>query len=138
MVLTFMERWFLWMFSPTLQVIVSGFLELSNGCIRLAEIESEGLRFLLAAAFLSFGGICVTLQTASVAEGLSMKLYFPGKLLHCSISILLGCFMQLALPSGSRFHCSGAAIGSAAVIIIILSFVYYSKKSSGIPAIIGV
>lgn len=138
MVLAFMENWFLWLFPQPVQVIISGILELSNGCLRLTELESEGLRFLIAAGFLSLGGICVTLQTSSVADGISMKLYFPGKLLQCSISILLGYFMQPLLPAASRCRCTGAAFAATVMIITVLSFLHYSEKSSGNPAIIGV
>lgn len=137
-VLAFIESWFLWLFPVPTQVIISGILELSNGCIRLAEIDNEGLRFLLAAGFLSFGGICVTLQTASVADEIPMKLYFPGKILQCSISILLACFMQMILPVDSRCHCLGAATVSAAAIVAIFLFLRYSEKSSGIPAVVGI
>ncbi|MBR4290308.1 MAG: hypothetical protein IKT52_06690 [Oscillospiraceae bacterium] len=138
MVLSFLEIWFLWLLPLPLQVIVSGILELSNGCIRLTELDCEGLRFLAASGFLSLGGICVTLQTASVADGITMKLYFPGKILQSGISILLAYLFQFTLPAGVRYHCTGIAVISTAVIIIVLSIFQRFKKSSGIPAFSGV
>ena len=138
MVLTFLDRWFLWMLPDAAQVAASGILELSNGCIQLLRINCEGLRFIVAAGLLAFGGICVTLQTASVTSGISMALYFPGKVLQCSISILLAYLMQWMLPTTARFY-SPALLSVAAIVLIgaVLALRYH-KKSSGIPAIIGV
>ena len=138
MVLAFLDVWFLWRFPRILQVMIAGFLELSNGCIRLAEIEIEGLRFIIASGFLSLGGICVTLQTASVIDGISMELYFPGKILQCCISIILCCVLQFIFPAQSRCAPNVIAITAIAATGIILSIMYYSEKNSGIPAIHGV
>ena len=138
MVLTFLDRWFLWMLPTPAQVAASGILELSKGCIQLLRIDCEGLRFIIAAGLLAFGGICVTLQTASVTSGISMALYFPGKVLQSSVSILLAYLMQLAFPPEARYH-SPALLSVAAIVLIgaVLALLYH-KKSSGIPAIIGV
>lgn len=138
MILAFWERWFLWMLPLPVQITISGILELANGCVRLCEIGYEGLRFILASAFLSLGGICVWLQTASVTEGISMKLYFPGKLLQCAISTLLSCLMQFLIPAPFRYNCSGILAVSVAVLVGCVIGLQYSKKSSGIPSAVGV
>lgn len=138
MLLTLMENWLLWMLPLPMQVILTGILELSNGCVRLAELNCEGLQFLIAAAFLSLGGVCITLQTATVTQNISMKLYFPGKILQCCISIILSGLMQPLFPVSSRCNCSGAILVSAAVMVVILLRMKHFKKSSGIPATIGV
>ena len=78
--LNYLDRWFLWYFPVWGQVSIRGLLELANGCLSLSEISSEGIRFLLCEAMLSFGGCCVALQTISVTPGLSLKHYFMGKL----------------------------------------------------------
>ena len=87
--LAFLERWFLWILPVWLQVTVTGFLELSNGCLELTKIDSEPIRFLLCSAMLSLGGCCVALQTLSVTQGLDFRGYCWGKLLQTGLSILL-------------------------------------------------
>ena len=126
MVLHFLERWFLWLLPKTAQVVVAGILELSNGCIGLAQLESEGLRFVIAAGLLSLGGICVTLQTASVAEGISMKQYFPGKILQGAFSFLASYCMQLIVFPGSCIRLPVGVILFAAAVL--LSMVFYLRK----------
>ncbi len=88
--LHYLSNWFLSHFPVWLQTILSGSLELTNGCIGLNLIDSECLRFCISAAILSFGGICVAMQTSSVVKDLGMGMYFPGKLLQSIISFLLG------------------------------------------------
>lgn len=101
--IVFLDRWFLWYLPAEVQVAISGLLELSNGCMALYNIGDTGLRFILCAGFLSFGGLCVTMQTYSVVStGVDRSLYFPGKVLHCCISLILaslaqGCRMPLLL-----------------------------------------
>ena len=83
----FLDRWVLWLFPETIQICIRGSLELTNGFLAAKNIPEPGIRFVLCAAFLSFGGLCVAMQTRSVSD--SMGLYFPGKLLQTCISILL-------------------------------------------------
>jgi len=132
-ILAFLESWILQFLPAPFQIILTGFLELSNGCIRLAELEREGLRFIIASALLSLGGLCVTLQTASAVNGISMRLYFPGKALQCCFSILLSCLLQSVFPATSR--CSYPTIIVTAVITIPLAilFMQYSKKVVEFP-----
>lgn len=137
-VLSYLEVWFMYLFPFSLQAVISGLLELSNGCMRLSGFHTEGLRFLVASGLLSFGGLCVTLQTASVANGISMKFYFPGKILQCSFSILLSCLAQFILPKGSRIRCAPVALISILLIAAVRIFFVYYEKSSGIPEAIGV
>lgn len=95
--ISFLQRWFLWYLPASSQVAISGLLELSNGCCELSRIDSEGLRFVIATGLLSFGGICVTMQTASVTAGLKLKPYICGKLLQLLISLLLAVILQTIL-----------------------------------------
>lgn len=85
----FLERWVLWLFPDSIKVLIIGLLELSNGCCRLTEIEAVSARFIAAAAMLSFGGVCVYLQTVSAVRGISLKTYISGKLLQTVFSIVL-------------------------------------------------
>ena len=139
-ILTFMQRWFLWLFPIPMQVIISGFLELSNGCIYLTEVPSEGLRFMIASAMLAIGGVCVTLQTASVASSLSLASYIPGKILQCCFSIMLSCLLQFVFPAQLRFQNTSVVLASSGIILLIfLARNHRSwKKSSSFPTIIGV
>ena len=93
MILTFLENWLLWMLRVWVQVALSGFLELTNGCCGLALIPDSDLRFVLCSCMLAFGGICVLLQTASVTSGLSLLPYCKGKLHQTLYSFLLSCAM---------------------------------------------
>lgn len=137
-ILVIVENWFLWILPVPARVILAGVLELSNGCIRLSDLNCEGLRFIIASGLLSFGGICVTLQTVSVADKLSLRRYFPGKLLQCCISVILSYFLQLCFPAPLREHGNSIPIMLAVTVIFILCALKYRKKSSSIPAIVGV
>ena len=87
-ILGFLQRCGLGLLPDWGQVLISGLLELANGSLLLTQITSLPLRFLLASVMLNFGGLCVAMQTASVAEGLNMKGYLFGKLLQTFFSML--------------------------------------------------
>ena len=89
MLLELLQRWFLWLIPAEFSILITGLLELSNGCLRLSEIQQEDLRFLMASVLLSFGGFCVLLQTMSLFPELTVKRYLSGKLLQTLYSILL-------------------------------------------------
>ena len=103
--LAFLQRWFLWLTANEVQVFLVGLMELSNGCCRLIEITSSGTRFVMFAGILGFGGACVAMQTASVTNGLGTGLYFPGKIMQGSISVLISYFLQAILFQPSH-RCS--------------------------------
>ena len=111
------------------QIIITGLLELSNGCLRLSEVEFESIRFLIASFLLPLGGLCVALQTAAVTKGISMLLYFPGKILQCCISVFLSCLFQFILPFEFRFNCAVPAMLSILIAIFIVLNFQYSKKT---------
>ena len=138
-VLTFLQRWFLWMLPEGVQIIISGFLELSNGCVQLSEIAPEGLRFLLAGVLLSVGGLCVAMQTASVAGGLSLRQYFIGKGMQSLISLILCGILQFIFPPEQRVPVSGIWIISGLMLPGIFSIpLLKKKKRSSIPGSVGV
>lgn len=66
----------------------AGFLELTNGVLRLSPTRSG---FVTAAALLGWGGLSVHCQTASVLDGTNVPLdrYFLGKALQSLLSALL-------------------------------------------------
>ena len=85
----FLERWVLWYFPVEVQVLVRGLLELSSGCCQLSVIGSPALRFLVCTVQLSFGGLCVAMQTASVIGSLSMTRYLRAKLFQTAAAAVL-------------------------------------------------
>ena len=89
MVICFLNRWVLWLFPIPVQILLSGFLEMTNGCIALKELADEKVRFIICSALLSFGGLCVGMQTRAVTQGLSLKYYFYGKAAQTIISAIL-------------------------------------------------
>ena len=96
-ILAFVEHWFFFMLDTPWQVVLTGILELSNGCCSLNLIGNTDLRFVIASCMLAIGGICVTMQTASVAQGLSFKYYLIGKLLQLVFSLILSMSYVLKL-----------------------------------------
>lgn len=120
MLSAFLSRWFFWYLPEEIQVIFTGILELSSGCCILSQIEPLWLRFLVCSGFLSFGGICVLMQTASVISSLSLKSYLSGKLKQTAISLLLSAlFWMMGWP----------ILLSAALLLIPV----FRKKRSGFP-----
>lgn len=122
--LAFFRRWFLWLLAQTPQAIVVGLLELVNGCQSLFTIKEEGLRFILCACFLAFGGICVGMQTLSVTEEVGSGMYFPGKLLQTVVSFLLACPIQFVLFSAEN-KANGMLPYMLTVLVIFTAVVIY-------------
>ena len=88
-VIAFLDRWILWAVGTDGRVAIIGLLELSNGCCCLRLISREGVRFVICNVLLSFGGLCVVYQTASVCRGLKLRYYFLGKTLQgCTAAFL--------------------------------------------------
>ena len=80
--ISFLDRWFLWAVAAPLRITIIGFLELSNGCCCLNLISREDIRFIVCNLLLAFGGLCVAYQTASVCRGLGLRYYFAGKMVQ--------------------------------------------------------
>lgn len=135
--LSFLERWVLGPLPQTLRIGILGFLELTNGCVGLNIISGIGLRFILFVGMITFGGLCVSMQTlSSIAPGIPTDLYFPGKLLQGCISVLLAWLVQLAFPNALH----SLTIPSVAVLIggIIAIFLRKAGKNSSISVPVGV
>ena len=88
-IITFLDRWILWLFPPEVRVAVIGVLELSNGCCSLTLVNDVRVRLILCSGMLALGGLCVTMQTVSSVRGLKMNQYYLGKILQFVCSILL-------------------------------------------------
>ena len=85
----FLTKWVFWCIPFEIQVLLTGILELSNGCCMLSQIQDEALRFLICSCLLSLGGICITMQTAAVIGSLSLKTYLKGKFQHVLMCMML-------------------------------------------------
>lgn len=96
-VLSVCDKWILFRFPEHIKVLISGLLELSNGCVSLTNLSDEKTRFIYACTMLAFGGFCVGMQTGSVTQDLGFGYYFPGKVLQTLISVLFCLCVQPAL-----------------------------------------
>lgn len=123
---TFADRWFLWLVPEWIRVLFSGFLELSNGCLRLSVLASEEIRFIFCSVMLSWGGICVIMQTASVTKGLKLRYYLLGRLLHTGFSLFLSLSILGILPKLSL------------VLPVLLISGWKAVKRGSIPKAAGV
>ncbi len=81
-VLSVLDKWFLSSLPEHNGTVIAGLLELSNGCVRLQYVNMPMLQFILCGTILTFGGICVHLQTKSVTNSLSARYYLLGKILQ--------------------------------------------------------
>lgn len=139
LLITMLERWFLWLLPNSLRCFLYGVLELANGSCSLISIESLGMRFVLFSAMLALGGLCVAMQTRSVCNDLSIRLYFLGKLTQAAIAVLLSSLVQPLLPTNERYAISPVIL--AICCLTILSYHYFSikltkKDSNSSPAMV--
>lgn len=132
--IAFLQRWVLWLLPPVGQLLVSGILELTNGCLELGTVTNERLRFLLASVFLALGGVCVAMQTMSAVSqaGLDGGLYFPGKLLQGCISFFLASLMVPFLFPHSQWEMP-AQIWLPVGLLTGILLLKIRKNNSSIP-----
>lgn len=122
MLITFLDRWLLWLIPEPVRTALVGLLELSNGCLELSYIKQIGWRFLLAGIMLSLGGSCVWMQTLSVFPELLIWDYITGRILHCLTGLILS-LPVLPMLAGQRTVISflfPIIIGLTLVILALL------------------
>lgn len=137
--ITFLDRWLLWLLPNEASVAVMGILELTNGCCQLEQIENTGLRFMAASGLLAFGGLCVTMQTVSVTGKLGLGTYLSGKLIQTVISLILSFGIQMLFPAEHRFTVNSSLATALPVILAIFAILLReSEKRGSIPKEIGV
>ena len=129
-VIVFINRWVLWSLPVAVRVIISGILELTNGCCGLTSLNDLGLRFVICSGLLAFGGLCVTMQTISVSAGMGLGWYFPGKLLQTLISLVLASFVQMLIAP--RQFSDLFFIVLLSVLLFSISFLIIHQKNSSI------
>lgn len=126
-VIAFLDRWFLWVLPVTMQVIITGLLELSNGCCELYRISDPNIRFVVCSCLLACGGLCVTMQTRSAAAALSIKPYLKGKLLQTLFSLLISVSVTL-----------GVWIPVVVTLLFLTMLLQKVQKRGRNPAAVGV
>lgn len=92
--ITFAQKWCLRYLPKPLEVLITGILELTNGCVSLSAVDHTGLRFLICSVLLGFGGLCVALQTSSVASDVRQRKYLPGKCIQALFSFIFAYIVQ--------------------------------------------
>ncbi len=126
-VLTFLDRWLLWLLPLDVRICIYGLLELANGCCSADMIASVGMRFILTSGMLAFGGVCVAMQTASVTRELGLGQYLPGKLMQTCISLFLSFVVQrFAFPASEQLALSHVL--PWLLPILIFGFAYIAQK----------
>lgn len=120
--LGFMQRWVLWYFPSAIQVLVSGIFELTNGACMLTTIPDESVRFVICCILLSFGGICVIMQTKGVIFDLSILPYIKGKAVQTLVSTCISITVSTVLFPSMYFskHRIWQILSGFALIFLIL------------------
>ena len=94
----FLQVWFLWYLPVELQAAICGILEMTNGCVELCRVGDPSVQFILCAALLGFGGVCVTMRTYSVLHpNIDRRMYFPGKVIQSALSAILAGVIQILI-----------------------------------------
>lgn len=133
-ILAFAQRWMFPFLPELLCVILSGMLELSNGCFLLPKIVSEDLRLIVAAGFICFGGVCVLLQIRAIvsAQEISMVSCIGQKLLQAVLGAAIAAayirFGICALPIAPI-----VAVSVKKEVEKILVLLYNVPDKGGIP-----
>lgn len=113
-----------------MSVMLTGMLELTNGCLALYEIECIGARFVLSALLLSAGGLCVALQTATAVSPLHLRRYFVGKCIQTIISTMLALIAQsLIFSPESQIRIPNLQMILIAFSVFISIILIYYKKT---------
>ena len=120
--------------------LLTGFLEMSNGCIALGNISGLMTQKILVATFIiTFSGLSILFQTYSVMSlgGIKNRYFIPVKITQSIIAVLLcvvflnfmsvsaGNFPQNTVTSDSS---AAALIGVMFLIPCILYLIYRSRK----------
>ena len=137
-VIAIVQKWLLWRFSKPFQVLLTGVLELSNGCISLKEIEKTGVRFILCSCFLAFGGLCVALQTSTAAASVDQRLYLPGKCVQALICFVVAYILQLLLFSSDQQMHLPCFFLAVIMLTVIYTYSAIRKNSCGNLAFVDV
>jgi len=114
----------------SIQTLIIGVLELTNGCVELSAITTQGSRFVAASFLLAFGGLCVGMQTVSATGNLGTGLYFPGKVIQCLCSTLIAGLLQFTVfPKNARWSIPFSLyLIPICMCVLYITFVQIQKK----------
>jgi hypothetical protein len=117
--LTYATKYLLAGFPSEWQALISGSLELTNGCTLLQDIHDNATLFILFSVLLAFGGLCVTMQTNSVTNSAGMKIsgYLIAKVCQAIIAGSLASI--LAVPIYHIQKTSAVFLLAAGVVSIL-------------------
>lgn len=124
-IITFLHRWIFWHFPKEIQVVLSGLMELANGCCMLSCVQSLNRRFVLCSTLLAFGGLCVFAQTGGVCSGLKIRNYLKGKLIQTFISLITSGVMCALLDLSDI---SGTDIIVTLIPMMVFCWILYNFK----------
>jgi hypothetical protein len=128
----FCDKWFFIWLPETIQCLISGLLELTNGCCRLVCIPSDSVRFILCSILLSSGGLGVFMQTMSVTQDLGTGSYLPGKLIQIIIAAMLSLIISSVLfPWENILPYPLLWIPTMAAVIYFIKILRIRKNNSG-------
>ncbi len=133
-ILAFAQRWFFPFLPSLLCIALSGMLELTNGCFLLPNISSENLRFILAAGFICFGGVCVLLQIHAIMSNHSicMTSCIFQKLLQAIVGMAIAT-LYVRVGIASVFIAIIIAIPAKKAVEKMLALLYNGTDKGGIP-----
>lgn len=132
--ISILQRWVFWMLPSEPVIIITGLLELTNGCTSLLESNNEVFRFCSITALMSFGGVCVTMQTAGVSGCLFDRRYCIAKLFQLFLSVLLS-YIAANLVFAQDFTKTGLAIASASLCLAVFTgYILYKNSTGNHPA----
>lgn len=128
-IIKILQHWILWLFPKTAQISIVGMIELANGCCELTEIAKESVRFVLCCVFMTFGGLCVTMQTVTVSGEIGIGGYMLGKLLQtvCSLIIAIS-ITPLVFNENLNYTAFAFVLPSLIIMLKILYKKSHSRK----------
>lgn len=130
-------------FPQLLLQIISGVLEVTNGCFSMVA-DNAAASVLLLTGFTAFGGICVIFQIYSIVNqsGLSLLLFLKYRFLYTAISVSLVYLYLRLFPSVTECMAINSAIrreiytvsplASIFLIILSLMLLFFQRKSAKI------
>lgn len=102
-VLKFLQQWIFHRIPETLGIALTGIMELSNGCILLSNVHDQSIRLILASGLLSFGGVCVGMQTTSALKDLKISRYLAWKAIQSIFCISMTALIVLPISKSFPF-----------------------------------
>ena len=136
--LVFLNKWILGLLPENASLLVSGLLELTNGCLNLSQCGNDGIRFVMACVFVSFGGLCVTMQVAALCQEaeLNWGSYLPQKAVQAGAAALLAS-LYIYIPFAPMVSLGVIGFGSALLLplckkaVEIPAYVVYNRANKG-------